>query len=111
MTNPVDQAEGIKADEAVSARDGESGVTPGLLMAYALHRRGKRKRGFFRALNRKEPWAVYEANHAKWMKEATDKLTKLLYEPNPFFGLLNRDNEPIPVMSGLSAWLPKNDGK
>lgn len=99
MINSEDSADVLKQTETGAVCSGNGGGYP----------RSIRRRGFYRALRRGEAWAVYEDAHNKWLKEATRKLIEAVYNPSPFFGLLDRSNEPLPVISGLEAWLPKED--
>lgn len=71
-----------------------------------------RKRGYYRALKREEPWALM----TKGMRDIANSLCRYLYadelkdyalKPSPFMTLLKKEEK----LMGLSAWLPDKNEK
>lgn len=97
-------------DSEIRAEALNQAETGGACSAYGGgHPKSIRKRGFHRALRRKEPWALYEQANREWFCRAAKALEKAVLAPNAFFGLLDRSDEPSPpndVIAGFSAWLP-----
>lgn len=60
--------------------------------------RSIRRRGYHRALKRKETWAIVEQEYESMIKDLwSDLYSDLIYKPNPFLG--------------LSAWIPNTNGE
>jgi hypothetical protein len=90
MKEPETQAEGFKQAESVWWRGPETGGGPVSI----------RKRGYHRALKRREPWAL----HKKAVADRLNDLAKI------FYGHKEQGQERCQQdmrLMGLAAWLPK----
>jgi len=95
------QAEALKKIENVGAAHAEIGNHP----------RPIRKRGFHRALNRGEVWALSEKAMRDAMNEQIRFINETLYDWTNYSSFFGTDRKQFysPLMVGFKAWLPETN--